>query len=170
MTGHDTNPPTTLANAPSIPANNDGDIGSEKVVADGKQAMNAGHTDVIQSVDLVSEDFGRDRGFFTHRNIGCPGANYHHVADSFNWSRFGHHDARHLMVFAVPDGFPDTIEDLPAGPGCQDIAMVLSNIFRYALNLRNGLTLAVYDFGDAVAHAPMGVYLGISEIFKGQLF
>jgi hypothetical protein len=74
------------------------------------------------------------------------------------------------MVLAVPKDLLDSIKNFPAGPGSQDVAMVLRYFFNNTLNLRNCLALAVYDLGNAIAHAPMGVHFGISDIFKGKLF
>ena len=74
MTGQLTRPPITLASAPSMPAMAMTTCAWASSSACASRAVQAGDTYVVEAVDLVAIELGRQRGFLGDGQVARAGA------------------------------------------------------------------------------------------------
>ena len=137
MTGTPTRPPTTLGNAPSIPAQTIDYAGFGQRLAIGQQAVNAGDPNVVEMLDFVAHHFSRDDCFFGDRDVAGPGGDdCDHAFAVLDLIAMKDDSASEFTIFGGPNFFLDHGELLRRAARGKDVAAVLREASEYLRNLR----------------------------------
>ena len=67
--------------------NDDNDVSRIQPRLFGEEPMDAGDPDIVQAVDLIPHNLGRNNGFFGDRQVGGPGGNDEDAAALAEWHR-----------------------------------------------------------------------------------
>ena len=122
--------------------------------------MDAGHADVVETLDRVPHGFGGDQGLLGYRNVGGAGGDDQNLLVGYERAfplRVRHHDgARHFVEFRVGEGFSHTVENLPGGAGGQDLVPLCqpTNDLR---GLLDAFVLAKHHLGKPLTQRPVVV-------------
>jgi hypothetical protein len=149
---------------------NDDDTGSRQRFAIGKQAMNAGDSDVVEVFDFIAHDFGGYDGFFRDGDVTGSGGD--HGDDSlaiFLRIALQNDSAGEVAIFDGANFFLYGGKLFFAGARGQDVATVLGETGKNSCHLRRRLAFSEDDLGHAIAQGAVVIDFGETEIFKRQM-
>src|SRR5262249_36001778 len=135
-----------------------------------QQAVEAGDADVVQALDPVGHELGRDRGFLRYREVRRARRHYEHrpVAAWLDRPRAPEREAWQGVVLEAVDRRGQVLGRLRRQAGDQAVAPRRRQPTGHGDDLVGRLSLAEDDLGKAVAQAPVVVQPREAEVLVGQ--
>ena len=143
-------------------SNDDADVSPADLFAAIQQAVQAGNTDVVNALYLISHDFRRQRRFFGNRNIagtgGDDGDNPIAVDDGFILKLVNH--AGQFVVLRVGNVRHEAVVHFLRSPRTDDIVILFHEKSQNLYGLPDSLPGAVYDFRKAAPLLALQIQIG----------
>lgn len=131
----------------------------------GEQAMEARHTNVIESVHLVVHDLGRDGGLFGHRKVGSTCRDDQNRPMAVRAWHTSLDDSRVWVEPGVGHDFGNAVERLRVGSRHEQSIASAGDGTGNAGDLVRCLALTEDDFGESPAGPALVIDPGVAEVF-----
>ena len=129
--------------------------------------MDAGNADVIEPIDRVAHQLGRDRRLFRDRDVGRAGRTEDDGARARRNGSLHGNGPGHLVVLSLGHQDLDRLPGGFVGPGDQEGVAPADDLGGNCRNLGRCLAQSEDDFGKALPHRPMVVDLCKPKVLKG---
>ena len=170
ITGTPTSPPTTLGNAPSIPAQTITTRARVSASRFASKPMNPRHAHIVEVLDFIPHHFRCDDRLFRDRNIAGPGRDHRHNSLAVFRRIFlqdngaGEFAKFHTAYFFLYGG-----KLLFAGASRQDVPAMLRQPFKDSGSLRRSFPFSENDFRHPVPQRAMMINFRKPQVFEGQV-
>ena len=134
-----------------------------------EQAVQSGHANIVDTVDLVAHQLCRDRGLLSNGQIGRAGADEADAAKGFARKAIHRRGSGYLVVLTVRDALLQPPEDFGVDARDEEAAGAFNQPLGDSDDLFRRLPLAEHDLRQVVAEGAVVVEFGEPQVFVGQM-